>query len=401
MKVGGNGSASEFFMKHGGSALLADSDTKKKYSGRVAELYKEELAKRVKEDITRFPARIYVEGMPDVTSSADAAAANNEDDFFSSWDKPAAAKSSTPSTPTSPPVVGRSSPLGNSAAPTAPRTVTSSSLRSSSASSSRPASKLGASRLNSSSSVASTATAPAAKKTKLGGLGAKKAASPLDFAEAERKAAEEAERIKQLGYDRLKEEEEERARAKKAEEELKNSRSLGVGKTDKNNSTAPAVVSKPRGNAQDMERLGMGMKKMGFGSVPAPAAPASSSRVDDAPTAAREKFGNQKAISSDMYFGRNDYDPHVVNEAQGRLQSFQGASSISSNQYFGREEEEDEGRPMSADGLLGDGSFGNLEVAAKDAIARVMANPDVQNVGESIRAGALKFSDYLAQMSER
>lgn len=115
-----------------------------------------------------------------------------------------------------------------------------------------------------------------------------------------------------------------------------------------------------------------------------------SSRSDDAPTAARDKFGNQKAISSDMYFGRNDYDPHVVNEAQTRLQSFQGASSISSSQYFGREEEEDEGRPMSADGLLGDGSFGNLEVAAKDAIARVMANPDVQNVGESIRAGALK-----------
>jgi ADP-ribosylation factor GTPase-activating protein 2/3 len=53
MKVGGNGSASEFFMKHGGSALLNDSDTKKKYSGRVADLYKEELARRVKEDVTR------------------------------------------------------------------------------------------------------------------------------------------------------------------------------------------------------------------------------------------------------------------------------------------------------------------------------------------------------------
>ena len=30
--------------------LLSDSDTKKKYSSRVAELYKEELARRVKED---------------------------------------------------------------------------------------------------------------------------------------------------------------------------------------------------------------------------------------------------------------------------------------------------------------------------------------------------------------
>ena len=53
MKVGGNASATEFFSKHGGAALLNDSDTKKKYSSRVAELYKEELARRVKEDSAR------------------------------------------------------------------------------------------------------------------------------------------------------------------------------------------------------------------------------------------------------------------------------------------------------------------------------------------------------------
>ena len=53
MKVGGNASATDFFTKHGGSVLLSDSDTKKKYSSRVAELYKEELAKRVKDDIAK------------------------------------------------------------------------------------------------------------------------------------------------------------------------------------------------------------------------------------------------------------------------------------------------------------------------------------------------------------
>ena len=53
MKVGGNASATEFFNRHGGSSLLTDSDTKKKYSSRVAELYKEELAKRVKDDIAK------------------------------------------------------------------------------------------------------------------------------------------------------------------------------------------------------------------------------------------------------------------------------------------------------------------------------------------------------------
>ena len=93
-----------------------------------------------------------------------------------------------------------------------------------------------------------------------------------------------------------------------------------------------------------------------------------------------------------MYFGRNDYDPQVVNEAQTRLQSFQGASSISSNQYFGREDEEDElgGQRNSSDGMLGDGSLANLESAARDAYARILANPDVQSMGDSIRTGALK-----------
>lgn len=54
MKIGGNASATDYFTKHGGSSLLSDSDTKKKYSGRVAELYKEELAKRVRDDVARL-----------------------------------------------------------------------------------------------------------------------------------------------------------------------------------------------------------------------------------------------------------------------------------------------------------------------------------------------------------
>lgn len=54
MKIGGNQSAIDFFTKHGGQTLLTDADTKKKYSSRAAELYKEELAKRVREDAARY-----------------------------------------------------------------------------------------------------------------------------------------------------------------------------------------------------------------------------------------------------------------------------------------------------------------------------------------------------------
>lgn len=91
-----------------------------------------------------------------------------------------------------------------------------------------------------------------------------------------------------------------------------------------------------------------------------------------------------------MYFNRNAYDQTAVAEAQTRLQAFQGATAISSNSYFGREEDEDVDRGGVNEGLLGDGNLSGLEVAAKDAISRVLSNPDVQNVGESIRAGALK-----------
>lgn len=328
-------------------------------------------------------------------ASTPSAAGGEDDDFFSSWDKPAAKPTSSASSPTVP-VIGR--PVS-----AAPRTISSSSLRSSSTTpGARPASKLGASRLNSSpaTSTTSTTASAGAKKSKLGGLGAKKAAAPIDFEQAEKRAAEEAERIRQLGYDREKERQDEEERRKEAEKAktLAASRSLTPSATSSTTtaSTTKTVETRPLGSAQDMERLGMGMKRLGFGAVPVAAASKASAVTEDAPTTARDKFGNQKAISSDMYFGRGSYDPVAQGEAQTRLQSFQGANSISSNQYFGREEDE-MGGGAGGEAMLGDGTLSNLEMAAKDALSRVLANPDVQNAAESIRAGALKVSYVVVE----
>jgi len=310
MKVGGNASATEFFTRHGGTSLLSDTDPKKKYSSRTAELYKEELARRVKEDVIKFPTRVIDDGM-DLSQSSDSPL-QAEDDFFSSWDKPTPAKPTSPPTATTaPPAVGRP----------APRAVTSSSLRSSSSSSVNSSAKLGASRLNSSGSVPTTSTnaSAAAKKSKLGGLGAKKAAAPIDFAEAERKAAEEAERIKQLGYDRQREEEEERAR-RQAEGAAQADAKVKAVNAIATTTTMPCKVDVQKGNSQDLERLGMGFRKLGFGGIPVASQTASSTRstppIEDAPTTAREKFGTQKAISSDMFFGRNDFDPTLLAESK-------------------------------------------------------------------------------------
>ena len=359
---------------------------------------------------------------------AAALAKETEDDFFDSWSKPSTPKSSNPGTPriSTPPIIGRSvsaiptsintnsaSPVNVTPAPPSPRTLTSSAAA-------RPG-RLGAtSRLNSASSGGST-TSSAPKKSKLG-LGAAKT-KPVDFAEAERKAIEEAERIKKLGYDREQEEKEEKAR--KEIESLKRAQELGSrAGIATATTTAQATTNGGYKSTTDPQKSAS-FPRLGFGAIPGAGAAAAvaaapttsktryasfffflifyaltfrlfcsfSSIADDSPTTARDKFGNQKGISSDMYFGRNSYDPDAVREAQTRLQSFQGATAISSNQYFGREEEEE--RLGGHEGsLLGDGSsLAGLEHAARDAVTRVLSNPDVQNVGETIRTGALRVCE--------
>jgi len=118
--------------------------------------------------------------------------------------------------------------------------------------------------------------------------------------------------------------------------------------------------------------------------------------VDDIQTA-RNKFGNQKGISSDQFFGRGSYDPVASTEAQSRLQQFSGATAISSNAYFGRPEEDEEDSALNptTDNLLGLGdneTIQSLERGVRDLAGKVMARDDVQNLADQVRAGALKVS---------
>lgn len=102
----------------------------------------------------------------------------------------------------------------------------------------------------------------------------------------EKKAKAEEERIKQLGYDRKREEEEAAAR-RKLEEEARKEKTKELGGPAKSDlgatrsyvpsATATTAASQPKGNTQDMSRLGMGMKRLGLGTVAsAPATPKSS-----------------------------------------------------------------------------------------------------------------------------
>lgn len=351
----------------------------------------------------------------DAADGTSTPAGEPEDDFFSSWDKPAIKKPTPPISRTStPPVVGRApSPFikpgdANGAGKDISRTASPLSAES------KPA----ASRITHSSALKKGPTG--AKKANV--LGAKKAGSKLgakkvvaadiDFDEAEKKAKEEAERIEKLGYNP----EEEEAEAKKAANE---SSSI----------ITPTPVSPPRGgygsashtrekSASEVERLGMGMGRLGFGQVgtakkAAEAKKASSggfgsvgpikatsngllhfahvtaevrtNNSTDEDSYASKKFGNQKGISSDEFFGKGQFDPNSQAEAKTRLQGFEGATSISSNAYFGRTEEQ----PAE--------EYGDLETAAKDFIRKfgITAGDDLENLTQVLGEGATKLQGAI------
>ncbi|GAA5838621.1 hypothetical protein JCM9279_003806, partial [Rhodotorula babjevae] len=112
MKCGGNASFLDFLARHPGSYNPASSDTKEKYMSRGAQLYRDELQRRIKDDERLFgPDRVVVDGMHD-PHAAPAAGGAAAGDFFDTWDAPAAAPASKPASSSStsatrtPPVIG-------------------------------------------------------------------------------------------------------------------------------------------------------------------------------------------------------------------------------------------------------------------------------------------------------
>ena len=104
---------------------------------------------------------------------------------------------------------------------------------------------------------------------------------------------------------------------------------------------------------------------------------------------ARDKFGGQKGISSDEFFGREDFNPAAKADARSRLEGFQGSTSISSNAYFGRSEDEGGG---GAGGSM-DGNYGDLEGAARDLVRKfgVTAGDDLENLTHVLGEGASRL----------
>lgn len=255
-------------------------------------------------------------------------------------------------------------------------------------------------------------------------LGAKKVAGEeIDFEAAEKAAKAEAERIEKLGYDPEAEAAQESTKVKSPTTATRDTSIL-----------APTPISPPQtgyGNKQqhqrspsEIERLGMGMGRLGFGQVgrtqsassaPAPKKlgfgsvgttkaaaqgmftplPCKLSTLltppDESDDYARTKFGTQKGISSDEFFGRNNFDPQAQQEAKQRLQGFDGATSISSNAYFGRPEDD-------LTGLAG-GDYGDIETVAKDFIRKMglTAGDDLENLINVAGEGGRRLRGAVAR----
>lgn len=259
MKLGGNGAFGEYLSKHP-STHTASTDTKDVYTSRAALAYKDELNLKIGRDEREsggVGSRVIMEGVGIEQKQSEA----KGEDFFDTWDKApvVAPRTATPnvnlmsfggSNGTTPihsqpgtPRMGSPS-LPAAPAVVAPRTVTSSSLRSA-------------------SSTSTTSTArPKPLGTRLGAvpaasgrskLGVKKVGA-VNFEEAERKAKEDEERIKRLGYDtRLEAETAAAALGAKKSSTASSSRA-----EEKNGKTE-------RKGDGETERLGMGIKRLGFG----------------------------------------------------------------------------------------------------------------------------------------
>lgn len=400
MKVGGNESATKYFQSHGGSAALASKDHKAKYTSNAATKYKEELTRRCAADARLYPDEVVITDVPDVPGSdGNSTPAGEDDDFFSSWDKPSVKRPSNPPSRTGTPRVGSPflKPAANGSGTDRPKSPL---IGSSEASTPAaiPAAK---------PTVRKTTAGGAPKKNILGakkkGLGAKKVVAAdggLDFEEAERKAREEAERIEKLGYDP----EAEAAEAAAASKSKAPDASTIVSPTP----IAPprggfGTTAKPDHSSQDVERLGMGVQRLGFGQVGAAKKPAAQQKMggfgsvgkpaqDDGEKYAREKFGTQKGISSDEFFGRNAFDPTATAQAKERLSGFEGATAISSNAYFGRPEDDNT-----------EDDYGDLEGAAKDFVRKfgITAGDDLENLSTMLGEGATRLQgairSYMSQ----
>lgn len=358
-KFGGNQVAKEYFTKNGGSLYInGKADPSSKYTSPVAKKYKEKLKKTAQQDALKHPDVVTLADSLDSLTLVDGSSSASTEDFFLNWTKPIETSPSPlalrPATPT----------MEEGPKKTAPR-------------------------------VARTkpTTSAAAKKSILSGKGngprtsrlaaRKTEKEEIDFDEIERLAKKEAEEAKKLGYNPQTE-------AAAVAPQSRKASSLALG-------SSASLALKDDTPAPTIQETTVLFQKLGFGMTQGENVTASTNnkKYKDVKYTGEVagKYGTQKGISSDEYFGRGPrFDETAKQEAQQKLQSFSGAQSISSSSYFG----EDEQAQQAAHGNLGVG-LNDLERLARDFASRFSgnANQDLDVLKDALEEGATKLGGYL------
>ncbi|KAI3402593.2 GLO3 [Candida oxycetoniae] len=363
-KFGGNRHAKDFFLKNGGSQFVNNMnqvDALAKYTSPVANKYKEKLKQKSAQDAQKYPDIVTLEDLNDADSSSESPS-ESTDDFFSNWTKPVAptpsplgSKSGTPNASTDD--LSKKKPVVRTTA--------------------------SATRLKSSTT--------AAKKSILsskGGNGPRRAAKKInkdeiiDFDEIERKAKEEEEEKKKLGYS--------------PEEPVKASAAVASVSQEKKQPSTLASIKKENRAAQPVQETTQQFQKLGFGMIQGEnnvtTGPVKQYKEVNYSGEVANKYGSQKGISSDEFFGRGPrFDENAKNEAKTKLQAFNGAQSISSSSYFG--EEEQQPTRSNTNGI----SLSDLEASAREFASRFSgnANQDMEVLKDALEDGANKLGSYL------
>ncbi|KAI9245755.1 hypothetical protein BY458DRAFT_528533 [Sporodiniella umbellata] len=302
MKVGGNQSASEQFQK------VSTHDARQKYTSRVAQQYKESLAKKTQQDAIACPHTVVVDIAEEKKEEKKEEVEAKKEELEVKKEKVEAKKEE---------VEAKKEKVEAKKEETKPATASKETLPASS--------PVRTAR----TTIGLRAPRKSAKTTK---LGVKKAPVNFNFEAAEAQAKKDQ---------AMSEKYQETESAKETSQEGPRATSSRLLYQDK--------TEKTTGN---YESLGFGMARM---SLHEPA---------QETTNAQEKFGSARAISSDQYFGRNEYDPVVSAAEQSRLSQFTSAKAISSDMYFGRESE-----PSYQGGSQNTVSLGDWDQVQDNAVA--------------------------------
>lgn len=377
-KFGGNHVAKEFFRKNGGSQYLNNSiEPNAKYTSTVATKYKEKLKQKSLDDAEKHPDQVVLDDTTDdLALLGDSSSNDSNSDFFSNWSKPVASTPSplgsgnnTPSastddlsgTQTKKPVITRSriSRLNQANNPNHTNKVSILSSKGSSRSS-----RLQAKKINKDEDI--------------------------DFDELEKKAKAEEQEAKRLGYKPKPEESikpiSKPTNSSLSEDDTSNSGGLSLGGSFREKEKLAPPIKE---TTQQFQKLGFGMvdgdNKVSNNNTKKYKEVKYTGEVSN-------KYGTQKAISSDEFFGRGPrFDENAKLEARQKLQAFDGAQSISSSSYFG-EDEQQPGRGRSTSSTLGD-----LENTARDFASKFSgnANQDLEVIKDALEDGANKVGSFL------